>query len=170
MSKDNFIRKLEKVIKPIYIIGLFILVLLIGFCREAKADVSIEVGAGFLSGQHSEGISLILTEHFDNKYSVAIGYISEQWVEPRTEPRTFVREQVFIQGYRNVNIGKGFSLAVGIGYFNGTNRVIGSRYQFTLRAQYAFAQHWSVNVQHNSNAGSQRPNMGQDQITVGYRF
>lgn len=168
----NIIRKIESYIKPVYIVGFFVFLLLVGLYREVRAETSVELGPTFLSGQFSEGAYLGLNERF-NDYTVGVGYVSEQWVTPRSEGRTFVHEAVFLHGYRNVSLSQKFSLGFGVAYYNMRNersRALGSPFNFVLRVQYQLADNWSVNVHHNSNAGSVRPNMGQDMLAIAYHF
>jgi hypothetical protein len=168
-EKTNLWRKFEAVVKPVTIVLAFVGLLLVGFCNEAKADVGVELGAGFLSGEPSKGAVLYVEERFDNKFSIGVGYISEQWVTPRTEPKTFVRENLWVQGTRYVTIKGGFELSAGISYWNGTSRALGSNFNAALGIHYQWSNFY-VNLRHYSNAGSARPNMGQDMLSVGWRF
>lgn len=166
----NWVRKLEAIIKPVYLVGLFILLILFAFAKEARADeVSVELGATFLSGEYSEGQALILSERF-GKYSVGVGYITEQYVTPRNSTRTFVMENVFIQGQRHVRLSDRFEFGLGVAYFNATNRALGSNFEFSLMVRARISDRFSVQLRHWSNAGSARPNMGQDVVTIAYHF
>jgi len=142
------------------------LLMLSSLCR---AEMSLEVGPMFLSGEYSEGGALILSERFD-KYSVSLGYIMEQWVTPRTEPRTHIRENLFVQGQRHFDLSQKWELGVGVVYLNSISRVQGSNFNASLMVRYNINDRFTLNVRHFSNAGSAPPNMGQDMLTIGYNF
>lgn len=169
-DKKNWVRRLEAVVQPVYLVGLFILLMTLGFCKEGKTDeVSMEIGAAFLSGEYSEGQVLMFNERFD-KYSIGVGFITDQEVTDRAEDTYFPQENIVLQGQRHVSLSDRFGLAFGAAYFNSTNRALGSNFQFTLSVHYQLNDRFSVQIRHWSNAGSARPNMGQDAITVGYHF
>lgn len=169
MSESNWVRKLEKAVKPIVIVGVFLALLMFGFCQEVKADVRLEVGPTFLSGEYAKGQVLILSEQFD-RYSVGVGYISQQRVVDRSKTLYNLRENMYVFGTRHVRITSKFNLGLGVAYFNETNRALGSNFAFSLLVRYDFSDRLSVNIRHFSNAGSVRPNMGQDMLTFGYSF
>jgi len=166
----NWLQKAEEILKPLAIIGMFMLLLFYAFGKEAKADVSVEIGPTFLSGQYADGQVLTLNEQFDNGYSLGVGYITKQVVTDRAGDTYYLRENVFIQGMRHVTVTEKFNLGLGVGYVNSTNRVLGSNFVFSLLVRYDFTDRWSANIRHFSNAGSSPPNMGQDMITIGYSF
>ena len=180
MSEENLTRKLEKLLKPALLVGLFIVLLMFGFCQEAKAEVTTELGAGFLSGQLSKGAALMVTERwggpYNSRYAIGIGYISEQEVTDRSQDFYEVKENLFVLAQRRVSFNiKGcdhdcISLGIGPAYFNGTSRWNGSKFVAALSVEFRPDKHWSVNIRHFSNAGSATPNMGQDLLTIGYTF
>ena len=167
-------------IKPVYLIGLLLLLFIFGAYKEAKAEITVEAGAGFLSGQYSQGQALIFTERwggpYGTRYAIGMGYITKQEVIPRTEPLTQVRENLFVQAQRRVSFNiKGckhdcISIGIGVAYFNATNRALGSNFTAAVSIELRPTEHWSFNIRHWSNAGSSPPNMGQDMITMGYSF
>ncbi len=169
MSETNWVRKLEAAVKPIVLISALLLLVFYGFSREARADVSLEAGATFLSGEYAKGQTMILSEKFD-RYSVSVGYITDQVVIDRSKTRNELRANIFLQAMRHVNITEKFNLGVGVAYFNGTNRALGSNFTIALLVRYDLSDRLSLNIRHYSNAGSAPPNMGQDMITVGYTF
>jgi len=178
--KMNLWRRFEAVVKPQYIVAAFVVLVLVGFCHEARAEVEpgvqVELGVGFLSGDYSEGQALLLTETFANKYSIGIGVFTEQWVVPRTEPLTRVPQTAMVQAYRNVRISENFGLGLGVAYWNGTSRAVGSEFTFSLLIRYEIGDHATLNFRHWSSAGSgsvggsRPPNMGQDLFTFGWSF
>ena len=169
MSESNLVRKFEKLVKPVLIIAAFMLLAFFGLSREAKADVSLELGATFLSGEYAQGQVLLLTEQFD-RYSVGVGYITKQRVVDRSGTLYNIRENILIQAMRHIRITEKFNMGIGVAYFNGTNRALGSNLEFSLLVRYDFSDRLSMNIRHYSNAGSSPPNMGQDMITFGYTF
>ena len=174
----NLTRKLEKLVKPAYLVGLFVVLLLIGFCHEAKAEVTAEAGAGFLSGEFSKGAALLVTERWGgpngSRYALGMGIISSQEVTDRAGDLYKPRTNLFVFAQRRVSFGSCewgcFSLGIGPAYFNSTNRALGSNFTAALSIEYRFTPKWSINIRHFSNAGSASPNMGQDMLTIGYTF
>lgn len=177
---DNWVRKLEKLIKPWVFVALFLLVLLLGFCQEAKAEVTAELGANFLSGQSSGGGALILTERWGGKYgsryAVGMGITGRQHVTDRSRDYYNVSQNYFAMAQRRVSFDlKGcehdcISFGIGVAYFNTRTRWNGSNFVAALSIEARPSARWSVNLRHFSNAGSASPNMGQDMITIGYTF
>lgn len=166
---ENWTRKLEAIFKPVYLVAAFLIVLLLFFAAESRADVQVEFGAGFLSGEFSQGGALILSERFgDNKYTLGLGYISEQEVTDRSGDFYEVRENLMVFAQRRV-CQRWLCLGIGAAYFNGINRALGSEFTAAISIE-AWKGSWSLNVRHFSNAGSSVPNMGQDLLTVGYAF
>jgi len=92
----NWLQKIEEVVKPLAIIAAFLILLLFAFGKEAKADVSIEIGPTFLSGEYADGQVLTLNEQFDNGYSVGVGYITKQVVTDRDGNTFCPRLNVFV--------------------------------------------------------------------------
>jgi len=161
--------------KGIYVVALFLILLMLAFCHESKADVSVEVGATNLSGDWA-GEGLIISERF-GKYDFGIGYITEQEVTttcgphlPRTSKCRFdLRENIFLHAQRVVQY-KRCELGIGPAFFQNTNRALGKRFTIGLMAGCRIAERWSIRVRHYSNAGSGTPNLGQDLLSIGYRF
>lgn len=156
------------------IVGAFLVLLIVAFCREAEADVTLEVGAPFLSGEYSKGAGLLLSED-NGKYRWGMGYISEQevlpsWEEDNGRPKVDLRENLFIHGQRIVRLTDKIDFGLGAAYFNSTNRALGSKFTASLSVTYELSPHASINLRHWSNAGSATPNMGQDLITFGWSF
>lgn len=170
MSKSNWTRNFEKIVKPVFIISAFLLLLLWGLNQEARAETSVELGGTMLSGQYGQGTALILSETWKDKYSIGFGYITKQEVTDRSGTTYSLRENVFVQGVRHIDITEKFNLGLGASYFNDTNRALGSQFAFSLLMRYDITDRWNINFRHYSNAGSKRPNMGQDMLTVGYRL
>lgn len=169
MAESNWTRKLEAIVKPVTIIIAFLALLLFFFAKESKAEVQIEVGAGFLSGEFSQGGALLLTEKFgDGKYLLGMGYVSEQEVTDRSEDFYEVRENLFFMAQRRV-CQRWLCLGIGAAHFNNTNRALGSKLTAALSVEVV-KNNWSINLRHFSNAGSAVPNMGQDMLTIGYAF
>ncbi len=157
-------------IKPVYYVGLFLLVMLFGFCREAKADeVSVEIGPTFLSAEFAKGGTLILSERFD-KYSVGMGVVSKQTVIDSSGDKYTPRQNLFVQAQRHVNITDSIDMGIGLAYFNATHRALGSNFTAALSLTYEVTDSFSIRYRHWSNAGSASPNMGQDAITIVYHF
>lgn len=162
--------------KPLYLVGLFILLMLYLFAREAKADVQIEVGVTNLSGDWARGGVLMLSERF-GRYDLGIGYVSKQNVTvtcgphlPATSRCAFeIRENIFIHAQRIVKY-KRCEMGLGPAWFQNTSRVFGKQFNFGMMVGCNIFKQAFVRIRHWSNAGSASPNLGQDVITIGWRF
>ena len=166
----NAWRKFEEMVKPRMLVAIFILLLLFGFYKEAHAEVSVEVGPTFLSGEFSDGGGLLVNETFNDKWRIGMGFISEQEVTDRSDDTYHVRNNLLVHGQRLVPLTRNLDLGIGVGYFNAKTRWNGSNFVASLSMEYSLNDKWSINYRHWSNAGSASPNMGQDLFTVGYRF
>lgn len=165
----NAWRKFEEFVKPWMLVLVFLLVLLFGFYKEANADVTVELGPTFLSGEFSDSGCLLLNETFD-RWRIGMGVCGEQEVTDRSGTTYEVRNNLFVHGQRLVAITDRLGFGVGVGYFNAKTRWNGSNFVASLSMEYSINDRWSLNYRHWSNAGSASPNMGQDLFTVGYRF
>ncbi len=164
---DNKWRKFEAVVKPVAIIALFLLSF--AAMSRCEAEMKYEAGIGFLSGEHSDSFALAITEKFDNNWNVQLGYVSEQKVTDRSGNTSTPRENLWASVYRSVEW-KQAELGLGVAYFNGTNRALGSKFTAHLAATWNWSDSGSFTLRHFSNAGSQTPNMGQDMLLLGWRF
>lgn len=177
---SNLVRKIEKIIKPWTIVLGFVALMMLGFCHEARSEVTAEIGAGFLSGQYSKGQTGIITERwggpYGSRYAVGMGVISRQEVTDRSRTHYKMRSNLFVFAQRRVSFNlKGctwdcISLGLGPAYFNATNRAIGSNFAAALSIEFRPTERLGLNIRHFSNAGSKPPNMGQDMLTLTYTF
>ena len=151
-------------IDGLWVIALFLVILMFFLYQEADA-AEIEAGPAFLSGEFSEGGALLITERV-GRFSVGGGYISKQYCHCNYPAD--LRENIFFQGQRIVEYKKA-EIGIGAAYFQNTNRALGKNLTWSLSAGYG-GEHWNVRIRHYSNAGSGSPNLGQDMLTVGYRF
>lgn len=157
----------DKYLKPWVLVAAFLLVLLYGLANEADA-AEIEAGPTFLSSEFSESAYLLLTEKY-GKYSFGIGLVGPQTCYCRSDT-TDVRQNAFVQVQRLVPIYRKFSVGIGVSYWNGTSRVNGSHFAFPLSLRYDINDRLFVGLRHWSNAGSAKPNLGQDAIYIGWRL
>jgi hypothetical protein len=149
----------------------FIIILLLGFHKEANADVTVEIGPTFLSGELSKSGALIVNQDY-GKWRVGMGLTGAQRVVPRTEPETKVRQNLFVHGQRVVEIADNWDLGLGVAYFNARTRWNGTNFVASMSIEYGKTrwEHLRIRYRHFSNAGSASPNMGQDILLVGWRF
>jgi hypothetical protein len=162
----NIVGKDSKLgINGVWIIAVFLLVIGYFFWYEDANAAEFEIGPALLSGEYSEGGTLIFTERV-GKWSLGGGYVSEQYCHC-TWP-TSLKENIFFQGQRIVEHKK-FEIGLGAAYFQNTNRALGKNLTWALSLGYG-GEHLSVRFRHYSNAGSGSPNLGQDMVTLGYNF
>ena len=156
--------------KPIYLIVLFLL-----FASESKAGIQIELGPTNISGDWVGG-AIVLSERF-GKYDVGIGYVSEQDINVTCGPPLlksdkcdfYVKENIFVQAQRIFEF-KRCEFGIGPSYWQNTSRIFGKNFNFSLMLGCAITKRSFIRARHNSNAGSGAPNLGQDLLTVGWRF
>lgn len=152
---------------PCYVVLQIVTMALFFQCTRAEADTRLELGAGFLSWEYSDGGAAILTERFNGKYDVSLGIVTEQYC--RCTFPTDIDDNLFVQVQR-VFVGSRFELGIGAAWFQNSNRALGKRFNVPLSLGYRLTKRISLRVRHYSNGGSGVPNVGQDLITVGYRF
>lgn len=151
-------------IQGYWILAIFIALLAFFFWKEAEG-AEFEVGPGLLSGEYSEGGALILNERV-GKWSIGGGYVSKQYCH--CTYATDLEENIFFHGQRIVEY-KMAEIGIGAAYFQNTNRALGKNLTWSLSIGLG-GDHWSVRFRHFSNAGSGSPNLGQDLLTLGYKF
>jgi len=167
----------------VFIVGFFVFLFLYLASREAKAEVQFEIGPTNLSGDWAGG-GLVLSERL-GKYDFGIGYISEQTVSLRTfslsDPSCtkitdgfnrcdfVIRESIFIHAQRIVKYKK-CEMGIGPAWFQNTSRVFGKQFNFGLMIGCDLSDKAFIRIRHWSNAGSGTPNLGQDMLTIGWRF
>jgi len=167
----NAWRKFESIVKPIYIVAAFVLLLLWGLSREADAsETHVELGATFLSGEPSKGAMLLLNEVWNDKWVVGMGIASPQTVTDRSGTTYDVRTNLMVHGQRLVYITPKFRLGLGVAYWNAKTRWNGSNFTASMSVEYDLPGKWYATYRHWSNAGSASPNMGQDVFNIGYNF
>ena len=121
--KSNWVRNFEKIVKPVVLVAVVIGLLFFGLSRESRAETFTEIGPLFASGEYSDGQALIIGERFD-KYSIAVGYLTEQSINTRGQDGVFAMKPFSIEGMRNVNVYKKLNVGFGMAYFINTNRVL----------------------------------------------
>lgn len=153
-------------IRGIYLVAAFLLLLVLGFCKEADAEVSIDIGPTFLSAEPGEGVFLLISERFE-KYSIGVGYTSEQYCHCTWA--TDLEQNIFVQGQRHVSLGR-IDMGLGMAYWQNTNRALGKKMTFSLSIGTRISDRFGVHFRHYSNAGSGTPNLGQDAVVLSYTF
>jgi hypothetical protein len=152
--------------------------LLIIFFVFSKANATeLELGPTYLKGKYAEGGMLVVSEQLGDKWAVGGGIVTEQFVRTchRDNPEHQrgcdwdVRENIFFEVQR-VATYKRIKVGLGPAYFQNINRGLGANLNWSIKIGYQFNDKWSIQARHYSNAGSRSPNLGQDAITIGYRF
>ena len=159
MGKDSKLK-----IDGLWIILAFLLLLIFFAYKEANA-LELEAGPGLLSGEYSEGGVLMISERL-GKWSIGGGYVSPQHCHCNYPAD--LEENIFFQGQRILEY-KRAELGIGAAYFQNTNRALGKNLTWSLSLGMG-GEHWSIRLRHYSNAGSGKPNLGQDMLTIGYAF
>jgi len=145
------------------------------FAGESKAEIQIELGPTNISGDWVGG-ALVLSERF-GKYDFGIGYVSEQDINVTCGPPLLksdkcnfdIRENIFVHAQRIFRF-KWCEFGIGPSYWQNTSRILGKNFNFSLMLGCAISEKSFIRIRHVSNAGSGTPNLGQDLLTVGWRF
>jgi hypothetical protein len=162
--------------RPLYLIILFVFLFLYLVAREANAEVQVEAGPTNLSYDWAHGYTFLISEQF-GKYNLGLGFISDQRAVvtcgphlPRSSRCIFqIRNNIFVQAERIVRY-KECELGLGPAYFNNTSRITASHFNIGLMVGCNLSERVFVRLRHWSNAGAASPNLGQDVITIGWRF
>lgn len=153
-------------------VAIIILVILMFVAYKQAEATEIEGGLTYAS-EFNGGYSLTVMERvLDNKIDLGVTLISEQ---------DYAKENLKLKN--NGNVWASFiatkpenwtplmptEVSIGAAYWIETSRFIGCRLGYQLGIKYRFGDA-SIGVRHWSNAGSCRPNRGQDLLTIGWRF
>lgn len=148
-----------------------ILIFVLGFftlrgCEAEASEGRVELGPTY-TGEFNGGFGLIYTERFKGKWDIGIALLGEQKWDGIT---TGNNGNVF--GQRIVKSPKErFEMGIGAAYWINTDRnLIGCHLGFTLSARWNITDRIPLTLRHWSNAGTCRPNRGQDLLTIGWRF
>ena len=171
MSESNLWRRFEALVKPVYIVAIFVLLLLFGLYREGEA-AEVDFGPTFLSGEYSQSAMILLNEVWNDKWVLGMGIVGPQKVVDRHNREYEVRTNLFIHGQRRVHLTDDWTLGVGMAYFNAITRWNGSHVVASLSVEYDVGEDggFGLKYRHWSNAGSASPNMGQDAFLITYTF
>ena len=159
MGKDSKLK-----IHGYWIVLAFLFLLAFFFSQESES-AELEIGPTNLSGEWSGGGMILLTER-EGKWAFGGGYVSEQYCKC-TWPAD-IKPNIFFQVHRVIDY-KNWEIGIGPTYFQNTNRALGTNLNWGLSVGYKYKK-WSIRLRHYSSAGSGTPNLGQDILTVGYRF
>jgi hypothetical protein len=138
------------------------------------------MGPTVLSGELSDGVALLISETWNDRYLLGFGLIGEQTGKFSEGDvfignNLFVRAQLLVSGPDKWAWARNIELGIGPAYLQNTNRALGSH--FTINISIAFKtprKGWlpdRYTIDHFSNAGTAKPNAGQDiYVAIGYDF
>lgn len=151
----------------VYGILVFVMALLLLFAIRARAEqtLAVEAGAAVLRGQ-TPAIGL-------TGACVQCGPVGTSWEygfdligdshDYADNPNVIQLRGQIVDGWRRAEIGLGF-------YWQNVETEYVCDFGFHLLARWRFANRLSAQWRHSSSAGSCRPNVGRDLLTVSYRF
>lgn len=145
-------------------------ILLFPAARSCDATETIfELGAAFLSGEYSQGQTIVLAKRFDqSKYAAGLGVVGDQLCQC-IEGEVILDTNAFFFASRQVHW-KRLEVGIGAAYWANTNRVLGRHLTFQLVFAVNLWKELDVRLRHFSNAGSGGQNLGQDMIGLSWRF
>jgi len=149
---------------------------------EADEVTRLEIGPTVLSGQYSDGVAVMVSEIFNDRYLIGFGLIGQQTGkfnegDVQVGNNIMLQAQFLVQGPDKWAWARQIELGLGLAYFQETNRVFGRNLTFSLSLGYEKPDRWwrwlpdHYTYRHYSNAGSGSPNAGQDLLFMfGYDF
>ena len=124
----------------------------------------IEAGPGVLSAEFSHGYGVILSEIWQDKYILSVGWFSDQKFNHRSvDENTFVMAH-WLFTYKRLKLGFGAAL------WENTNRALGRKFTLMEQIGMRFYGNWDINYRHWSNGRTAKPNAGQNILSIGYNF
>ncbi len=151
----------------LYVI-LAIIVLFIFLGKEAKgAETWIEIGPSIISFEHSDSITIILQERWNNKYAVALGIITEQNFNTcpncvdRPDHSWTVRQQLLV-GVERIIHGNfetltwlnRLSFSIGPYWFQRSTRISSCNFNVRLALDIRLWDRASIKASHFSHGGT----------------
>ena len=129
--------------------------------------MNIEAGPAFLSGEFSEGGLLLISDRVTPKWELSLAYVSEQHCHCAG-----VNELMENIGITGARLGQYKSLEFGIGasFWQNENRAFGEKFNVHALLGWNVSKKFAVRYRHWSNAGSGRPNLGQDALSLAWFF
>ncbi len=139
------------------------------FNEAEGAETWGELGPSIISYEHSDSFTLLLQERWNNKYAVALGYISEQHfntcpsLENRPDCIWDVRSQLMIGAERLIQgnfdsewLGWANRLTFSIGpyWFQNTNRVTSCHFNIRLTLAIELWEGAAIKAGHFSHGGT----------------
>lgn len=164
MLKLPFNNPSKAIVGILLVIGLFV-------AYESCSATELEVGPTF-TGEFNGGLGLVLMERVHPNIDVGIALISDQeWdgVQAANNGNAFAafvaeRPDGFWRALPD-------EMHIGASMWIKDNPPInGCRQGYLLGLKYRLGDNFSVGVRHWSNAGTCKPNRGQDLLTFGWRF
>lgn len=151
-----------KVLKP--------LALLLPCLLSTPAVAGWEVGGGYVDevfGESSATAHVAYSwpafERFEQ--AVTLGFIADRSTSTRDiSPDTVILLHTLRLPWRSFYFGMGFGLV------SDKSEVLSSTYQFTQAIGWRMSRNWQLEVRHISNAGFEGRNIGENLLTLSYRF
>ena len=155
------------------------LVVVLFYPREAEAEASIIVAAPFLSDEFADGYAIMINERIARKWDVGLGFVSEQTVLPQWEadrdlPPVELERNAFVYIRRVYNLGHLWEplgraeFSLGIAGYQNLNRALSKHFNASVNLGYWLTRRIRIFIEHNSNMGTDTPNLGQDYAGIGY--
>ena len=151
----------------VYGIIAFIAILLTLFAFKARAEQTLEVEAGsaMLRGETpSIGLNIAckLCGPVNTDYEFGFDLIGDS-TDKQYNPNVIQLHAHIVDGWKNAEVGFGF-------YYQNVETEYVCQFGFHLMGRYRFTDRISAQWRHSSSAGSCKPNVGRDLLTVSWRF
>jgi hypothetical protein len=164
----KFLQKLFNNANHIVVVIVLFVVLFLAY-KTADAQ-EVDVGGTFLS-EFNGGFGIAYSHRVTPSIDIGLALISEQSFYDTTLENNanfnvrFIRERP--EDWWAVLPDE---LSLGGAYWIHTSRVIGCNVGFDLGLRWRLGDHWGFGWRHWSNAGTCKPNHGQDLAFISYRF
>lgn len=170
----KFLQKLfDNPKKAVYFIVAFVLLWMgYAFLSDAEAG-EVELGPTY-TGEFNKGAAIAVSERLAGHWDVGFGLVSAQtWDEGTDSVGNNGHVWASYVVKRPEKFWKVFPSELGIGpnvWFKDNPPINGCQFGYMLNLKYRFGDRVSVGWRHMSNAGTCRPNRGQDMLMIGWRF
>ena len=159
--------------KAVYFIVAFLLLFIAYNAFSAAEAGELHLGPTY-TGEFNGGASLAFSERLGDKFDVGVMLVSAQTWDEGTDKvgnNGMLYGQYIVKRPENWVPVLPSEMGLGMNYWVRANPPInGCELGFNMSLKYRFGEHFGVGWWHSSNAGTCRPNRGQDILFLSWRF
>ena len=123
-------------------------------CCSANAEILIEIGPNFSDVHSTESVSLLIQKRWQDKYVVALGYMSPQTIDTcgRPDCQWDIHEQYMI-GVERLFDWRKLSFGIRLYYIDEVHRISSANLNARTSMGYPFTDRFAIKLSHFSNGG-----------------